>query len=419
MQLYFALGIIAAASIVIMFACNSFEEASKFLGRNMKPGIRGATINAVGSSLPELFTASFLLFWVGSEDGFSAGIATCAGSAVFNAVVIPAVCILAVTMYGVKADDGTRTKVSEITLSRSGVIRDGTFFVLAEVILIIFLGGTFSASETPSMTWWMGLVLMCVYAMYFSYLMLTGFSGEGDDDAENAENAENAEDADDDNGEDDDEQSLIKKVLTLDFNGILFRGREFKTDSDTGRAWVVLTLAVIFIGGACLYLAEAIESSAHALDIPMYFTAVILGAAATSVPDTVLSVKDALKGDYDDAVSNAVGSNIFDITVCLGLPLMVYGLIHGDVILSGIAGGAEVQVLRIALLVVTAIVLTLFLSGPLGKGKAYALLLIYVAWTGFIVARGVAYDAGNESEEVVMSTLPGGLLQQYEFKIGL
>ena len=42
------------------------------------------------------------------------------------------------------------------------------------------------------------------------------------------------------------------------------------------------------------------------MGIPSYFTAVVLAAAATSVPDTVLSVKDARKGEYDDAVANAV-----------------------------------------------------------------------------------------------------------------
>eukprot|EP01047_Picozoa_sp_COSAG01_P114438 COSAG01_NODE_43112_length_433_cov_0.772455_1_plen_71_part_01 len=53
--------------------------------------------------------------------------------------------------------------------------------------------------------------------------------------------------------------------------------------------------------------------AAEALDVAPYFTAVILGAAASSVPDTIISYKDAMKGDYDDAIANAIGSNIFDI----------------------------------------------------------------------------------------------------------
>ena len=107
----------------------------------------------------------------------------------------------------------------------------------------------------------------------------------------------------------------------LDFNSRFYQGREF----DTVRAWVVLLAAVISIGLACAGIA-GVETVAHCLGVPSYFTAVILAAAATSVPDTALSVKDALKGDYDDALANAIGSNIFDICVCIGLPLLVYTL---------------------------------------------------------------------------------------------
>ena len=77
----------------IMKACDKFEPASDFLGRNMAPGIKGATINAIGSSLPELFTTLIFLFVYGEKE-FSSGVATTAGSAVFNAVIIPALVII-------------------------------------------------------------------------------------------------------------------------------------------------------------------------------------------------------------------------------------------------------------------------------------------------------------------------------------
>ena len=86
MLLLASLVVIALMSIVIMYACNSFEVAADYLGRKMKPGVKGVTINAIGSSLPELFTTALLLFgplfapeFFGDRaDGFSAGIATCA-----------------------------------------------------------------------------------------------------------------------------------------------------------------------------------------------------------------------------------------------------------------------------------------------------------------------------------------------------
>ncbi|XP_042548880.1 sodium/potassium/calcium exchanger 2 [Dipodomys spectabilis] len=51
-------------------------------------------------------------------------------------------------------------------------------------------------------------------------------------------------------------------------------------------------------------------------------------AAGTSIPDLITSVIVARKGLGDMAVSSSVGSNIFDITVGLPLPWLLYSIIH-------------------------------------------------------------------------------------------
>ncbi|XP_077419692.1 sodium/potassium/calcium exchanger 1-like isoform X7 [Vanacampus margaritifer] len=52
-------------------------------------------------------------------------------------------------------------------------------------------------------------------------------------------------------------------------------------------------------------------------------------AAGTSIPDLITSVIVARKGLGDMAVSSSVGSNIFDITVGLPVPWLLYSLLHG------------------------------------------------------------------------------------------
>ncbi|XP_076588415.1 sodium/potassium/calcium exchanger 1-like isoform X1 [Chaetodon auriga] len=52
-------------------------------------------------------------------------------------------------------------------------------------------------------------------------------------------------------------------------------------------------------------------------------------AAGTSIPDLITSVIVARKGLGDMAVSSSVGSNIFDITVGLPVPWLLYSTIHG------------------------------------------------------------------------------------------
>jgi len=365
-----ALAVLVIAAIVVMYACNSFEEATDFLGRNMAPGVKGATLNAVGSSLPELLTTMFLLFAFRDVDGFSGGVATCAGSAVFNAIVIPALCILAVTVYGVKGPDGVRRTVPFIEIGRSTVLRDGLFFIAAEVLLIIFLGDTM-------LTWWMGGGLMLLYVAYVGWV-LRAQQQHGTGDAPD----------DDEEVEDDEDKTTLKALLTLDFRQLFFRDAPF---SDRN-AWMVLGASVTVISIACYGLSWSVVEIADVLDVPLYFTTVILAAAATSVPDTVLSVKDAMKGNYDDAVANALGSNIFDICVALGLPLMLYGLVFGNVRIAAEAGSSagDVQELRVALLILSVLVMPVFLLGKrIDKKRAWVLLSLYGGWMLFIVVRAV------------------------------
>lgn len=329
-----ALAIVLASMIVIWKACDFFEAGSSYVGQGLPPGVRGATINAIGSSLPELMTTFCLLFLFRDQDGFSAGIATCAGSAVFNAVIIPAVVILAVTWKG-----RNRVNPPRITLTRSVVLRDGAFFIGAEVVLIYFLG-------FETLTWGMGAGLMAIYFCYFGFMMVqVVFSKREPDEDEEAEE-----------------------------------------DMTTAKAWRYLGLSTLVIGGACYGLSWAVIDLARILDVPVFMTAVVFGAAATSVPDLILSLKDALNGEYDDAVANAVGSNIFDITICLGLPLFCYGLVYGDVTLTAAAGSeANVQVLRYGLIAVSTLVVGMFLIRKrLGPNDGLALLALFAGWLGFL-----------------------------------
>ena len=250
------------------------------------------------------------------------------------------------------------------------VFRDGMFFIAAEVLLIIFLGDTM-------LTWWMGGGLMLLYVAYVGWV-LRAQQQHGTGDAPD----------DDEEVEDDEDKTTLKALLTLDFRQLFFRDAPF---SDRN-AWMVLGASVTVISIACYGLSWSVVEIADVLDVPLYFTTVILAAAATSVPDTVLSVKDAMKGNYDDAVANALGSNIFDICVALGLPLMLYGLVFGNVRIAAEAGSSagDVQELRVALLILSVLVMPVFLLGKrIDKKRAWVLLSLYGGWMLFIVVRAV------------------------------
>src|SRR5690606_36250841 len=126
--------------------------AADWLGRKLPPGVKGAAINAIGSSLPELFTTIALLFFIGGDEVLGAGIAVTAGSAVFNSDIIPGLCIIFVTapaLARLLVRAGTlgfiRMKqewhtTESFEIDKPALIRDGIAVIFAEAVLIFLLG---------------------------------------------------------------------------------------------------------------------------------------------------------------------------------------------------------------------------------------------------------------------------------------
>ncbi|MBJ2173969.1 sodium:calcium antiporter [Aureibaculum sp. A20] len=357
MIIFTSLGLILITCIIIWRACDGFELASNYLGRNMRDGIKGATINAIGSSLPELFTTLFFLFVLKEKDGFSGGIGTTAGSAVFNAMIIPAVVILAVIGKGIS---------TKVVVSQKVILRDGIALILVEIALIFLIAG-------PSLNWWHGLVLMLLYFVYVAYMLMSQGTGKVENDYE-------------------DEAEGGNRALAL-FKGDLATTVLGNSKINTSKAIILLVFSVLFIGLACFWLVEACEDFGTEIGMPIYFVSVILASAATSVPDTIISYKDAMKGNYDDAVANALGSNIFDVCFALGLPLFLFTLIYGPIEMSA-STIENVGQLRVLLLILTVIVFLIFVLSKKGINRVHArlLLFLYFLFVAYIIGKGVGND---------------------------
>lgn len=400
MGIFIPLILIFFCCLFIWRACDGFERASDYIGRNLSEGVRGGTINAISSSIPELFTTLIALFILSDQDGFAVGIGTTAGSALFNGMIIPAVCILAVIGVTIKG-----TVRSTVDVSTKVILRDGLFLIGAEFLLIISLGG-------DMLVWWQGFLLMSFYVIYMSYMVLSMKANHEDTDS----------DDDDDEEEEEEEMGAIGKVFywlslgpILDLESIFIKERhETLIKKEQWNGWPLLLSATGVIGVTCWLLVKACEwlgtgSEAHptysffgqeysGLGLPALFVAVIFASMATSVPDTIISVRDAKKGEADDAVANALGSNIFDICFALGFPLFLYTVLYGPIKMAPetIAQSGE---LRISLLILTVVAFFIYFVGPrdrstsvprvkLGKNRAYLLLSLYVAYVVYVVGRG-------------------------------
>lgn len=77
-------------------------------------------------------------------------------------------------------------------------------------------------------------------------------------------------------------------------------------------------------------MVELAERIGCLIGIKSLFMGLTVLAAGTSIPDALGSIASAKRGMGDMAVANAIGSNVFDILIGLGLPWFLRGLIFNE-----------------------------------------------------------------------------------------
>lgn len=401
-------------SIVIWQACDPFADAAEHIGHVLKlPGsVRGATLDAIASSMPELFTGIIFVVLAilygregvdlqeASGEGFALVIATCAGSAVYNMILIPAICAIFISYY--------RPSRPTIDVEYKVIVRDGAWFVLMEILLIIFL-------LQQRIEWWMGVVFLLGYAAYVTVLYfdarrfqkqvsrvedliaggmsgpeaLTEYAESGNAvsrDLRRRFESEEIDSAATENGQGECDSAVDHDEADhdeADSAGVCFGMFQIRLNLFT--SWMVIAVSTLFAAAACYWLVEITQVTAEKLHVPVFFVAVILAAAASSVPDTFLSVGSAKRGDDDGAVSNAFGSNIFDISICISIPLLVASYLNHwePIVFEESASIVSLQVMLAILTVITLSVIAHKLQ--LTRGKAYFLVSLYVVFIVYAV----------------------------------
>jgi len=138
------------------------------------------------------------------------------------------------------------------------------------------------------------------------------------------------------------------------------------------------------------------------LGIDEYVMGLVVVAAGTSVPDALSSVIVAREGHGDMAVSNALGSNVFDINLGLGLPFLIRVLYSGesvkllsqekmDLLNGGITPHAKFGIILLGILM-TVISIISFCKFKLNKISGLIFILIYIAFIAYAVIQEVHCD---------------------------
>mmetsp|Transcript_21657 Transcript_21657/g.61348 ORF Transcript_21657/g.61348 Transcript_21657/m.61348 type:complete len:782 (+) Transcript_21657:95-2440(+) len=136
--------------------------------------------------------------------------------------------------------------------------------------------------------------------------------------------------------------------------------------------WAIIEflLSLFWIAVFALALYECTVVCSNTIGIPSPVAGVTIVAAGTSVPDLLSSYIVARKGEGDMAVSSSIGSNIFDITVGLPIPWMLWSFINnGRSVRVGTESlGASVMILMLMLMFVvfTIMIMKWRMTRPLG-----------------------------------------------------
>jgi cation:H+ antiporter len=304
---------------------SSAEELSLYYG--LPPVIQGSVVVAIGSSFPELASVVFAA-WL--EDSFDLGVGAVVGSAIFNILVIPALA-------------GILTK-EPIDSNRTLVYKEAQFYMLAVSVMVI----TFSmaviyepvqktASLAGTVTRELALIPILLYGLYLFIQWQDVADHEAEDDGSHV---------------------------------------------DVLNQWALLIAGLLVILFAVEQLVHAVGWLADEFGINKFLAGVTIVAAATSVPDALVSVRAARSGKGVTSIANVLGSNTFDLLVAI--PVGV--LIAGNLVINFAIAVPMMGVLTVATIVLFVALRT---GLSLSTAESYGLLLLYILFVAWVVAETV------------------------------
>lgn len=272
MSLSLALAVVTipVATAVLWLGSSWLEDASAHLSiyYDLPPVVQGGIVAAVGSSFPELASVVIAAL-LGS---FDLGVGVVVGSAIFNILVIPG---LAAILAG-----------GSMTSTRTVVHKETLFYLLSIVVLFLTLAlavvyNPIESGSTGELTRSLAAFPLVVYVLY----LFLQWQDMGD-----------------------------------------YGGRSERIRIDVWRQWLVLAAGLLLVLVAVERLVDAVLVLGDTFDTPEFLWGVTIVAAATSLPDLVVSVRAAGHEHDVASISNVIGSNIFDLLVVIPVGVMIVGV---------------------------------------------------------------------------------------------
>jgi Ca2+/Na+ antiporter len=300
-----------------------------------------------------------------------------------------------------------------------------------------------TVSSTGVVTWWEGLIMWLAYLGYIVFMHFNeailgetadkvtdeepedrvrrksvAGDDEGEGDKKDPEAGNTTTDAEEKKGgEDDDEDdpvdcigvpipdALGDKVFTYFsypwYVFFMITIPDCESEKWKNWYWVSFINSIVWIGVICYGMVEFAILIGQMCDISSTVMGLTVLSAGTSVPDAISSIVVAQRGLGDMAISNALGSNVFDILLGLGFPYFLSALKEGKPVTMCVD---DVSVYLVCLVIVLIIVVGTFSAFKFVLRPVMGVILIVTYVLFFLMAvfrdqgvidLGLACDAGH------------------------
>ncbi len=373
-MLILLLGVLLISFYLLAVVCDEFFVSSldEIIDRLKMPSdVAGATFMAVGSSAPELFTSLIAVLRPGGVADVGAG--TIVGSAIFNILVII----------------GASALFRQAKLNWQPVVRDSLFYALSILMLLwAFWDGRIYLMESVMFVGLYGVYLLAVvnWRKWFPYK-------EKDDVIEMVEKGLDPSSfgsrSGSRNAQDDKLDLFSLSSLSRKINKGAFRLLSLvipDANKDKDKYLVTFGMSILLIAVLSWVLVESAVEIGHIVGISPVIISLTVLAAGTSIPDLLSSMAVAKKGRGDMAISNSVGSNIFDILFGLGVPWMivlVFG--RGDGYVSVATENLMSSIFLLFATLLSVFFLLAFREWKIGPKAGWLLIVIYLVYLGYNV----------------------------------
>lgn len=140
---------------------------------------------------------------------------------------------------------------------------------------------------------------------------------------------------------------------------------------------ILVIISIFVVAKASDLIVDNAVIIANNLGVSHKIITMIIIVIGTSLPELTMTVRSAKKHEFDIALGNIIGTNIFNICIVLGLPLTIYG----DVPIS------DFGIIDFVILFTSTVVLYIFAKTDkkLNKSEGIVMFLIFICYYAYIL----------------------------------